>query len=96
MSNLLKQLEAIDAFVESPAYSSFRATITADLLGVEQSILLLPPVSDADRAEALMLFGRRAELTKQLSFFEEARSVLEAKLSDEAEPEQQGATTNIP
>lgn len=83
-----RQLEEFEAFCQTTAFGALQKTLAADLAGVEQSILLLPPVTDADRAEALKLFGRREELLRQQTIFEEARAILKDKIESSLNPEQ--------
>ena len=85
---LKQQIAAVESFMASPAFSSFKATIQADIVACEQSILMTPPVTEADRGLVLMQYGRREMLQQQENFFEDARSILKAKLSDATEPEQ--------
>lgn len=86
-SNVEKHIAGVKAFMETPAYSSFRATIKTDLIGVETSILSTPPITETDRGTVLIHFGRKEELTKQLSFFEDTRDRLEELLDRIVEAE---------
>lgn len=96
IGELTKRLEAIEAFIASPAYSSRQKTIQADLSALADSILDMPPVDERSRSDVLLLYGRRQQLSYELNFFEDARSILKSKLDDLSEPEQQGATTTDP
>lgn len=85
--NLQAQLAAIKAFIASPAYSSYLATIRADLRTVEDSIIARPPATQEDIADLLMLHGERSRLLEAEKFFEDARETLESRL-EELESEQ--------
>lgn len=74
--NVEKKLEELKAFMSTGLYSSTQATIKADLSGVEQSILATPPDTDSNRSHSLTLFGRREELLRSITFFEETRDRL--------------------
>lgn len=86
-SNVEKHLAGVLAFMSTPAFSSYLATVRTDLAGIETSILSTPPVSGNDQAAVLIQYGRREELVKQLSFFEDTRDRLEELLDRIVEAE---------
>lgn len=85
--NLKKQLGELEAFMQTGAYSSRQATLKVDLADVEQGILARPPLTEEDRTNVLMLYGRRDSLLTELSFFEESCATLKDRILDAEDKE---------
>lgn len=86
-ANVQKQLDEIKTFRQTSAYSSFKATITADLNGVRESIILIPPDTEANRSACLQLHGRLLELNRTLTLFEDSQDRLDQLLDQITEKE---------
>jgi hypothetical protein len=78
--NVQKQLDEIIAFTATGAFRSYVRTMQLDLQNVEASILETPPLNEANIASALKLFGRREELSRSITFFEDAQATLRNQL----------------
>lgn len=92
--NVEKKLADLAIFMATGLYSSIQATIKYDLAKVEESILLTPPDTESNRSASLNLFGRREELLRFVTFFEETRDRLNELLSEIIEKEAQQVPDN--
>lgn len=92
--NVQKQHDEIAAFMQTSAYRSYVATVKADLVGVEQSILETPPMSVEMTAHSLKLYGRREELSRSVTFFEDAQATLKNQLIAIGDLESQEPVSN--
>lgn len=86
---LQADLDAIEAFVASSAYSSYVKTHKDDLALCEQLILDGCPTDINSLFSLMSFYGRRSALQANLQFFEDARvgikASIEATLDDENE-----------
>lgn len=92
--NFQKQLAALEAFMQTPAYSSFRATLLSDIQALETGMLHSAPTTEAAMREHLVNFGRLDERRSMLTFFEDACSSLKIDIERMLDVENQEGTNN--
>jgi len=78
--NVQKQLDEITSFMGTSAFRSYVRTMQLDLQNIEMSILETPPLNEENIAASLKLFGRREELSRSVTFFEDAQATLRNQL----------------
>lgn len=88
-ANLKQQLTQLQAFMATEAYSSRQTTLQIDIKGVKDAILSMPPITEVDRSNVLILHGRLVELENEFAFFKDSCVGLEAELlqAEELEPD---------
>lgn len=90
-ANLEKQLEAVEAFIASPAYGSYLHTNKTDLAVIEEQILTQPPTPDT-LSPLNQLHGQRTTLLANLNFFEESRRSFKGRIEVLLDEENNSAT----
>jgi hypothetical protein len=96
MSQNLKEksehLEALEAFLKSPAHIGYVIAIKQEIQEVTDSILAITPDTLMDYAEEMQLRGELRLLRMEIQRFEDARVNLKARIDEIAETELENAT----
>lgn len=89
---LQNHLDALTAFMESPAYVGYISASEEEVRLVEARILLTPPITDEQQALCLMAHGELDVKKENLKIFEVARVELKARVDKSIELDNQNAT----
>ncbi len=87
-----QHLEALKAFLMSPAYIGYLAAIDVEIEASKNTIVTIPPTTPENTAELLMEHGELRCLEADKTRFEDARVSLEKLIDEMAEQEMQNAT----
>lgn len=95
-SDLVKQLESLNAYLTSPVYPEVQRALSVELSGLETSILSTSPNNTEAVAMLNLWHGQRSGVLRQISYFEDLRNVLQTQI---AKMDEEGTivaeTTNI-
>lgn len=79
------RLDAVNAWMSSPAYPDVQKALEVELAGINDSILNTSP-NDAEAVAMLnMWHGTRVSVLKQLSYFEDLRNALKTRIDQMVE-----------
>ena len=87
-----KHLAAIDAFIESPAYTGYLAARKQELRDNEDAQVAIVPDSLSNIIELIQLKGEHRYLESTITMFEDARVSLGRRIDEMVEAELQNAT----
>lgn len=87
-----KHLAAIDAFIESPAYTGYLAARKLELRENEEAQVAIVPDSLSNLVELIQLKGEHRYIESTLTMFEDARVSLNDRIDEMVETELSNAT----
>lgn len=92
VEKLQQHLDALNAFMDSPAYAGYVIARDEEIRQIEQRILMTPPITEVDRAVVLLAHGELDCQGDMKKTFEDARVTLEARINEMIERDNQNAT----
>lgn len=87
-----KHLEALEAFVRSPAHQGYISAVCAEIEANKEAQVAIVPDSIANFVELCQQKGELRCLESRLTMFEDARVSLERRIDEIAEAELENAT----
>lgn len=87
-----KHLAALEAFLQSPAYTGYLSAVNAEIDASKNTIVTIPPSNPDNIATLLMEHGELRCLEADLTRFEDARVSLGKLIDEMVEQELKNAT----